>query len=185
MRFEALPLAGAFAVSQERHHDARGWFARTVCRDEFAAHGLIGDFAQCSTSFSSRRGILRGMHFQRPPHAETKLVRCTRGAVFDVLLDLRPRSATFRCSHAVELSEHNGLAVYVPAGFAHGFQSIVDESEVFYQITEPYTPESSIGVRWDDPAFDIEWPIRPPILSERDATYADFCLMFRELHPHV
>lgn len=185
MQFEALPLAGAFAVSQERHHDARGWFARTVCGNEFAAHGLIGNFVQCSTSFSTRRGTLRGMHFQRPPHGETKLVRCTRGAVFDVLLDLRARSKTFRHWHAVKLTEQNGIAAYIPAGFAHGFQSIADASELLYQISERYTPELSVGVRWDDPAFGIEWPILPPILSERDAGYADFCLMFQELRPHV
>jgi dTDP-4-dehydrorhamnose 3,5-epimerase len=175
MRFEELKLAGAFVVAPERHCDARGWFARTFCRDEFAAHGLIGDFVQCSTSFNARRGTLRGMHFQCAPHAEVKLVRCTRGAVFDVLLDLRPGSATFRCWHAVELSEANGVAVSIPGGFAHGFQSLTDASEVFYQITERYAPESTVGVRWDDPAFGIDWPIRPPILSERDAGYADCC----------
>ena len=175
MRFEELPLVGAFIVSPERHCDARGWFARTFCHDEFAAHGLIGDFAQCSASFNARSGTLRGMHFQCAPHAETKLVRCTRGAVFDVLLDLRRGSATFRCWHAVELSETNGVAVYIPAGIAHGFQSLTDASEVYYQITERYAPESSGGVRWDDRAFGIDWPIHPPILSERDAGYADYC----------
>ena len=174
MRFEELPLAGAFVVSPERHDDARGWFARTFCRDEFTAHGLIGDFIQCSASFNARRGTLRGMHYQRAPHAETKLVRCTRGAVFDVLLDLRPGSATFRRWQAAELSEQNGVAVYIPAGVAHGFQSLADASEVFYQIAERYTPEASAGVRWDDPAFGIDWPIRPPILSDRDAGYGDF-----------
>lgn len=185
MHFAALPLAGAFTVSQERHHDPRGWFTRTFCRDEFVAHGLIGDFAQCSASFTTRRGTLRGMHLQRPPHAETKLVRCTRGAVFDVLLDLRPHSATFRHWHAVNLTEENGVAVYIPAGFAHGFQSTADDSEVSYQISERYVAVSSIGVRWNDPAFGIEWPILPPTLSGRDAGYADFCLMLRELHAHV
>ncbi|HEY2617231.1 MAG TPA: dTDP-4-dehydrorhamnose 3,5-epimerase [Acetobacteraceae bacterium] len=175
MRFEELKLAGAFVVAPERHRDARGWFARTFCRDEFAAHGLIVDFAQCSASFNARRGTLRGLHFQRAPHAETKLVRCTRGAVQDVLLDLRPGSTTFRCWHAVELSEANGVAVYIPAGVAHGFQALTDGSEVFYQIAERHVPESSAGVRWDDPAFSIDWPIRSPILSQRDASYADFC----------
>jgi dTDP-4-dehydrorhamnose 3,5-epimerase len=174
MRFEELTLAGAFVVSPERRDDARGWFARTFCRDEFTAHGLIGDFIQCGTSFNARRGTLRGMHWQRAPHAETKLVRCTRGAVFDVLLDLRPGSATFRRWQAAELSEENGVAVYIPAGVAHGFQSLADASEVFYQIAERYTPEVSAGVRWDDPAFGIEWPIRAPILSDRDAGYRDF-----------
>ena len=167
-------LVGAFIVSPERHCDARGWFARTFCHDEFAAHGLIGDFVQCSASFNARRGTLRGLHFQHAPHAETKLVRCIRGAVFDVLLDLRPHSATFGDWHAVELSDANGVAVYVPAGVAHGFQSLTDASEVLYQIAKRYAPEASDGVRWDDPAFGIDWPIRPPILSERDAGFGDF-----------
>jgi dTDP-4-dehydrorhamnose 3,5-epimerase len=174
MRFEELTLAGAFVVSPERHDDARGWFARTFCRDEFTARGLIGDFIQCNASFNARRGTLRGMHWQRAPHAETKLVRCTRGAVFDVLLDLRPGSATFRHWQAAELSEENGVALYIPAGVAHGFQSLADASEVFYQIAERYTPEASAGVRWDYPAFGIDWPIRAPILSDRDAGYGDF-----------
>jgi dTDP-4-dehydrorhamnose 3,5-epimerase len=185
MRFEELPLAGAFVISPERHDDERGWFARTFCRDEFAAHDLVGDFVQCSASFNARGGTLRGMHFQCAPHAETKLVRCTRGAVFDVLLDLRGGSTTFRHWHAVELTEHNGAAVYIPAGLAHGYQSLVDASEVFYQITERHAPAASIGVRWDDPAFGIEWPIRPPILSERDAGYPDFCLALRRPYPHA
>jgi dTDP-4-dehydrorhamnose 3,5-epimerase len=180
MRFEELPLAGTFVVSPERHRDARGWLARTFCRDEFAARGLVADFVQCSTSFNARSGTLRGMHFQRAPHAETKLVRCTRGAVFDVLLDLRPDSATFRCWHAVELSEANGVAAYIPAGLAHGFQSLTDASEVLYQITERYAPEASAGVRWDDPAFGIDWPILPPIMADRDAGYADY----REVAAH-
>lgn len=175
MRFEALRLPGTFVVSPQRHEDARGWFARTFCRDEFTAHGLIGDFVQCSASFNARRGTLRGMHFQRTPHEETKLVRCTRGTVFDVLLDLRPHSATFRCWQALELSEGNGLAVYIPAGFAHGFQTLSDASEMLYLIAERYVPDASDGVRWDDAAFGIDWPIRPPILSERDASYGDFC----------
>ena len=174
MRFEELPLGGAFLVYEERQCDPRGWFARTFCCDEFAAHGLIGTFVQCSASFNARRGTLRGMHFQRAPHQEVKLVRCTRGAVFDMLLDLRPRSPTFRRWHGMQLSERNGLAVYVPAGIAHGFQALADGSEVFYQISERYRPEVSDGVRWDDRAFGIEWPIRPPMLSERDANYDDY-----------
>ncbi len=179
MLFQELPLSGAFVISPERHVDARGWFVRTFCRDEFAARGLTGDFVQCSASFSSHRGTLRGMHFQRAPHEETKLVRCTRGAVFDVLLDLRPHSGTFRRWHAVELNEDNGLAVYIPTGLAHGFQSLTDASEMLYQIDERYAADASGGVRWDDPAFRIDWPIRLPILSDRDASYADFCEVAR------
>jgi len=174
MRFDALELAGAFMVRSERHADERGWFARTFCRDEFTARGLLADFVQCSASFNARRGTLRGMHFQRAPYSETKLARCTRGVVFDVLLDLRPRSRTFRCWHAAELSEENGVAVYIPAGVAHGFQTLTDAAEVFYQITERYVPGSSSGVRWNDPAFRIDWPIRPPILSDRDGGYCDY-----------
>jgi dTDP-4-dehydrorhamnose 3,5-epimerase len=171
MLFTELDLPGAFIIAPERHDDARGYFARTFCRDEFAAHGLAGDFVQCSTSYNARRGTLRGMHFQRPPHEEAKLVRCTRGAIRDVVLDLRANTATFRCWRAVELTAGNGLVLFVPAGFAHGFQTLSDDTEVFYQITERYDPGSAGGIRWDDPVFRIDWPITPPILSARDASY--------------
>jgi dTDP-4-dehydrorhamnose 3,5-epimerase len=174
MLFTELALPGAFIVAPERRVDARGYFARTFCRDEFAAHGLTGDFVQCNTSYNTRRGTLRGMHFQRPPHEEAKLVRCTRGAVLDVVLDLRPTAATFRCWRAVELTVANGLALFIPVGFAHGFQTLTDDAEVFYLMTERHDPGSAGGVRWDDPAFGIDWPIRPSILSRRDASYGDF-----------
>jgi dTDP-4-dehydrorhamnose 3,5-epimerase len=174
MLFTALALSGAFIVAPERREDQRGYFARTFCRDEFADHGLVADYVQCNTSFNAYRGTLRGMHFQRPPHEETKLVRCTRGAVQDVLLDLRPGAATFCRWQAIELTEDNGLAVYIPGGFAHGFQTLTDNAEVFYQMAERYHPGSAAGIRWNDPAFAIDWPIRPPILSGRDATCADF-----------
>lgn len=174
MRFTALALPGAFIIAPERHADSRGYFARTFCRDEFTAHGLTSAFVQCSTSFNARRGTLRGMHLQRAPHAEIKLVRCTRGSVLDVLLDLRPDSATFRHWQAVELTQDNGLAVYVPAGVAHGFQILTDASEVFYQMAEHHDAAAAAGVRWDDAAFAIDWPIAPPILSDRDAAYPDF-----------
>lgn len=164
MQFDPLPLPGAFVVAPERHADARGYFARTFCSDEFAAHGLAGSFVQCSTSFNVRRGTLRGMHYQRPPYEEVKLVRCTRGAVLDVLL--HRESGRW---HAVELSEQNGLAVYIPAGFAHGFQTLLANCEVFYQMAAPHHPAAAAVIRWDDPAYAIAWPIRPPILSERDA----------------
>ena len=174
MLFTELELPGAFIVAPERRADARGFFARTFCRDEFAAHGLAGVFVQCSTSYNARRGTLRGMHFQRPPHEEAKLVRCTRGAILDVVLDLRPDTATFRCWRALELTADNALAVFIPAGFAHGFQTLTDDTEVFYQITARYDPGAAGGVRWDDPAFGIDWPIRPPLLSPRDASYGEF-----------
>ena len=176
MRFTEQSLSGVFIVAPERHIDRRGHFARTFCRDEFVSHGLAGDFVQCNTSYNARRGTLRGMHFQRAPHEETKLVRCTRGAIFDVVLDLRPDAPTFCRWRAVELTADNGLALYVPGGFAHGFQSLTDEAEVFYQMSEQFHPESAGAVRWDDPAFGIEWPIRLPILSDNDASYQDFCL---------
>jgi dTDP-4-dehydrorhamnose 3,5-epimerase len=174
MLFTELDLPGAFIIAPERRADARGYFARTFCRDEFAAHGLACDFMQCSTSYNARRGTLRGMHFQRPPHEEAKLVRCTHGAILDVLLDLRANAATFRCWRAIELTADNGLALFVPVGFAHGFQTLSDDAEVLYQISERFDLASAAGIRWDDPAFGIDWPIRPPILSPRDASYGDF-----------
>jgi dTDP-4-dehydrorhamnose 3,5-epimerase len=174
MRFTELALHGAFLVAPERQQDERGYFARTWCREEFASQGLVAELVQCSTSFNARRGTLRGLHFQRAPHAEIKLVRCTRGAMFDVLLDLRPDAATFCRWQAVELTEDNGLAVYIPAGFAHGFQTLTDGTEVFYQMAERHHPDFAGGVRWDDPSFAIDWPIGQPILSGRDAAYADF-----------
>lgn len=174
MRFTELTLPGAFVIGPERHEDARGWFARTFCRDEFVAQGLAGDFVQCSTSFNLRRGTLRGMHFQRAPHEETKLVRCTRGAVFDVLLDLRADGPACCRWQAIELTADNGLAIYLPGGLAHGFQTLTDNTEVFYQMATRHCADAASGVRWDDPAFAIDWPIRPPILSDRDAAYRDF-----------
>lgn len=174
MRFTELDLAGAYVIDQERHEDARGYFARTFCTDEFAAHGLASTFVQCNTSFNASHGTLRGMHFQQAPHQEIKLVRCTSGAIWDVVLDLRPESPSFCRWEAVELTVANGRALYIPAGFAHGFQTLIDDTEVFYHMAERYHPESATGVRWDDPVFGIIWPIRPPIISERDAAYADF-----------
>ena len=164
MRFTELPLAGAFIIAPERQMDVRGYFARTFCHDEFAAQGLAVEFVQCSTSFNARRGTLRGMHMQRAPHVEAKLVRCTRGAALDVVLD--PASGRW---HGVELSADNGLAVYVPAGFAHGFQTLEDSTEVFYQMTERHHPESTVVIPWDL----VDWPIRPPILSQQDALHVD------------
>lgn len=174
MHFTELPLPGVFIVAPERHIDRRGYFARTFCHDEFVSQGLAGQFVQCNTSYNSRRGTLRGLHLQGPPHEEIKLVRCTRGAILDVVLDLRPGTPTYGLWHTVELSAENGLALYIPYGFAHGFQTLSDDTEVFYQMSERYHPESACSVRWDDPAFAIEWPIRPPILSDRDATYPNY-----------
>jgi dTDP-4-dehydrorhamnose 3,5-epimerase len=173
MRFEAMPLAGAWIVDIERVVDERGFFARSWCSEAFARHGLQASLTQCSVSFNRRRGTLRGMHYQAEPHPETKLVRCTRGAVWDVVIDLRPASPTYRRWHAVELNEENHRAVYVPAGFAHGFQTLSDGSEVFYQMSQPFVPESARGVRWNDPAFAIAWPESERVISARDSGYPD------------
>jgi dTDP-4-dehydrorhamnose 3,5-epimerase len=174
MRFIRAQLIGAFVVEPDRIEDERGFFARTFCSEEFSAQGLNPQLVQCSVSFNRRRGTLRGMHYQVAPSREAKLVRCTRGAVYDVILDLRPGSATYRQWTAAELTAENGRTLYVPEGVAHGFQTLADETEVFYQMSEFYAPKHGRGVRWSDPAFAIRWPISEPILSERDRTYPDF-----------
>jgi dTDP-4-dehydrorhamnose 3,5-epimerase len=174
MRFTETRLAGAFIVKIEPRQDERGYFARTFCREEFARAGLPIDFPQCNVSHNTRLGTLRGMHYQADPHPEGKLVRCTRGAILDVIVDLRPVSPTFRQWVGVELDEEGCTALYIPTGFAHGFQTLRDRSDVLYYMTETYQPTLARGVRWNDPAFGIEWPISNPILSERDAAYPDF-----------
>lgn len=165
---------GACLVTPEPHADVRGEFARIWDPHAFAAAGLDPAIAQCSLSVSRRRGTLRGLHFQAAPHEEAKLVRCVRGAIHDVIVDLRPGSARFLRHEAVALSHADRRALYVPRGFAHGFQTLEDDTEVLYQISTPYSPEHARGVRWDDPAFGIRWPLLPPILLERDAAYPDF-----------
>jgi dTDP-4-dehydrorhamnose 3,5-epimerase len=172
--FEPTAIPGVVVVRPERFADARGHFARTWDGDELAAHGLNPRVVQCSTSFNARAGTLRGMHYQAAPHAEAKLVRCTRGRVFDVALDLRPGSPTFRQWAGAELSAENGAALYVPEGCAHGFLTLEDASEVFYMISAPYAPEAARGARWDDPAFGIRWPAAPRVIHDRDAGYPDF-----------
>ena len=170
-------ISGAFVVEPEPIPDERGSFARIFDEAEFAEHGLDTAFGQWSVSFNERAGTLRGMHFQREPHAETKLVRCTRGALYDVIVDLRPGSPAFRRWTAVELSADNRCALYIPKGLAHGFQTLVDETEVAYAISEPYDPESADGVRWDDPAFGIDWPAAEErVMSEKDRSWPDFTL---------
>src|SRR5882724_292231 len=171
MKFEQTPLPGAFVVDLDRKDDERGFFARTFCHDEFAEHGLVTDYAQSSVSFNKRRGTLRGMHFQKKPHEETKLVRCTMGAIFDVIVDLRPGSPTQTRWFGIELSAVNRKALYVPKGFAHGFITLIDESEVLYQISAKFHPESAAGVRWNDPAFAIKWPVEAVVVSGRDRSY--------------
>jgi dTDP-4-dehydrorhamnose 3,5-epimerase len=164
-------------VESEPIEDERGHFARTFSSEEFAAHALDARVSQCSASFNARAGTLRGLHYQAAPHGEAKLVRCTRGAVFDVAVDLRPDSPSYLSWCGVELTADNGLALFVPEGCAHGFQSLEDATEVLYQISTPYVPDAARGVRWDDSAFAIKWPQAPPegrIMSDRDAAYPDF-----------
>lgn len=174
MRFTELDLKGAFLIEMEERRDARGFFARSFCTEEFAAHGLPERFPQCNVSFNPKAGTLRGMHFQAEPRPETKLVRCTRGAIFDVIVDLRPASPTYCRWVGKTLSADNHAALYVPAGFAHGFLTLTDDAEVFYMMGETYVAELARGVRWDDPAFAIAWPSPPAAISERDAAFADF-----------
>jgi dTDP-4-dehydrorhamnose 3,5-epimerase len=177
MIFTETKLPGVFIIDPERHEDERGFFARTWCRQEFLEHGLNPNLAQCSVSFNKKRGTLRGMHYQAAPHEEAKLVRCTRGAMFDVALDLRPESPTFTQWTASVLTPDTGRMLYVPEGCAHGFQTLEDDTEVFYQISECYYPNLSRGLRWNDPAWLIAWPLPNPTLSTRDATYPDTCML--------
>jgi dTDP-4-dehydrorhamnose 3,5-epimerase len=175
MRFQALSIDGAVCVHVEARADGRGLFARTFCVEEFARAGLPTRFVQSSTSFNVRRGTVRGMHFQWPPSREAKLVRCVRGAIHDIMLDLRPESPTYLRHLAVVLDEDSRKAVFIPPGVGHGFQTLVDSSEVLYQMTDFYAPELASGYRWNDPTFGIEWPIGADVvISERDGTYGDF-----------
>jgi len=172
--FASTTLPGAMVIELERREDERGFFARSFCQREFEAQGLECCVAQCNVSFNRHRGTLRGLHWQVEPYGEAKLVRVTHGALWDVIIDLRPGSATYCRWFAVELSAENRRALYIPQGFAHGFQTLVDDVEVFYQMSSFYVPDAQRGARWNDPAFGIEWPIRPPFLSDRDATCPDF-----------
>jgi len=175
MVFTTTDVAPAVIIELEPHADERGFFARSWCQREFAAHGLNTRLAQCSISQNRIKGTLRGMHFQSAPHAEAKLVRCTAGAICDVIIDLRPGSLTFKRHMAITLSADNRRALYVPEGFAHGFLTLADNSEVLYQMSEFYEPAASHGVRWNDPAFGIGWPSTANrIVNDRDAAYPDF-----------
>lgn len=174
MKISATPVAGAFVIDVERHEDARGFFARTVCLREFAAAGIGDAFVQGSVSHNKRRGTLRGLHFQWPPSKESKLVSCGRGGIFDALVDLRPGSPSYLKSFGAELSEANDRALYIPWGCAHGFLTLTDASDVNYLMTDYYQPEAGDGVRWNDPAFAIQWPATVTEIIERDARYADF-----------
>jgi dTDP-4-dehydrorhamnose 3,5-epimerase len=174
--FSPTPLEGAFIVDIERREDDRGFFARTWCSREFAAAGLDPHLSQCNISYNRQRGTLRGMHWQAAPHGEAKLVRCTRGAIWDAIIDLRVDSPTYTMHFAVELTAASGRAIYVPEGMAHGFVTLEDDTEVCYNMSQFYVPAAAMGVRWNDSAFGIRWPVRDPILHPRDASYPDYQL---------
>jgi dTDP-4-dehydrorhamnose 3,5-epimerase len=174
MRFIETPISGVWLLEQERRTDERGFFARTWCENELAGHGLVNTLSQCSISYNERKGTLRGMHYQAAPHEEEKVVSVAHGAIYDVALDLRPGSATFRKWFGAELTRENGRMLYIPKGCAHGFQTLRDATLVDYKISVPFAPESARGVRFDDPSFGIEWPEGKRTSSERDATYPDF-----------
>jgi dTDP-4-dehydrorhamnose 3,5-epimerase len=176
MIFTETLLKGAYVIELEPREDERGFFARSWCADEFEKHGLNPRLVQCNISFNKKRGTLRGMHYQAAPFPEAKLARCTMGAIYDVIIDLRAASATFKQWFSVELSAENRRAVYIPEEFAHGFQTLTDNAEVFYQMSEFFHPECAMGLRWDDPAFGVTWPIKTLVISEKDTSYPSWSM---------
>lgn len=174
MIFIATPLAGAYLIEPRKIQDERGFFARILCEDEFVKHDLKLQLPQSNMAVTYRQGTLRGLHFQKPPHAEVKIVRCTKGAVYDVIVDLRPESATFKRWFGAELNEDNFRALYVPEGFAHGYLTLADNSEIYYHTSEFYHAESCSGVRYDDPEFGIVWPVHVEVISRQDREWPDF-----------
>lgn len=175
MIFTPTRLPGAYLIDLEKHVDERGFFARAWCQREFAAHGLTARVVQCNLSYNPRKGTLRGMHYQVAPHAEAKLVRCIRGAIYDVIIDLRPDSPTYMQWLGVELTADNRRLLFVPEGFAHGFQTLADDTEVFYQVSAFYHPEAERGVRWNDPLFGIVWPeVEQRLISPKDQSWPDY-----------
>lgn len=171
MRFQETPLKDSFLIEPEVIRDERGFFMRTFCEKEFERVNLHPQFVQCSLSFNEKRGTVRAFHFQIEPHAEAKLVRCLRGAIFDVIIDLRPHSPTFQRHFAVQLNAAKGDSLYIPEGFAHGFQTLEDNAEVFYQISAPFEPTAARGIRFDDPFFNISWPLPVRVISKKDQSY--------------
>ena len=171
MRFIQTRLQGAFTVELEPHNDERGLFARTFCARDFEAHGLTGTFVQCNTSWNAHKGTVRGLHYQLPPFSEVKLVRCTAGAIWDVIVDLRPNSSTYLEHFGIELTAKNRRALYIPEMFAHGFQALQDGTEVFYQMGEFYAPELARGLRYDDPKLQISWPLPAALVSDKDRAW--------------
>lgn len=174
MIFTETRLQGAYIIDLKRLEDERGFFARSWCRREFEEHGLNPNLVQCNVSYNHKKGTVRGMHLQIPPFAEAKLVRCTQGAIYDVIIDLRPESPTYLQWIGVELTARNRSALFVPEGFAHGFQTLEDDTEVFYQMSEFYSPECSRGYRWNDPTFNIQWPLPVSVISTKDVSLPDF-----------
>lgn len=174
MKFCETPLAGAWQIELLPHHDERGFFARSFCAEEFAAHGLTPEFVQCNISHNKIEGTIRGMHWQATPHEEAKLVRCTAGSIFDVIVDLRPQSPSYQKSFSIELTAANRSMLYVPQGFAHGFQTLADETEVFYQMSTVFVPEAARGFLWNDADFDIDWPRPATLISDRDRALPRF-----------
>lgn len=174
MKFQETPIPGVLVVEPERHQDERGHFARIWCRDEFRDRGLDAGVSQINTAFSRRAGTLRGMHYQLAPHAENKFVRCTRGALYDVALDLRPESPTFKAWFGVELTAEDGRMLWIPEGCAHGYQTLSDATELLYLTSRAYEPEQARGVRYDDPAFGITWPLEVRVISDADRGWPDF-----------
>jgi dTDP-4-dehydrorhamnose 3,5-epimerase len=177
MKLTELPIKGAFLVEIEPHHDERGFFSRTWCSEEFSRMGLSPLMVQSSISYNKKRGTIRGMHMQLPPSKESKLVRCARGSIIDTIIDLRPDSTTFLRHHQVELHATLGNAIYIPTMIAHGFQTLTDDTEVFYQMSDFFAPNLSVGWRWSDQTFNIQWPIVNEVtIGQRDADYDDFCV---------
>lgn len=181
MKVHPTPLADAFTIELEKIGDDRGFFGRVFCKNEFSKAGLSSDFVQVNNSLSAKRGTLRGMHYQLPPRAEVKLVRCIRGALWDAILDLRPDSPTFGQSFGAELNADNRIMMYVPRGFAHAVLTLTEDAEALYLVNEFYAPQQERGVRWDDPRFKITWPIEPAEISAKDAKWPDFDPAFHGL----
>jgi len=174
LQFHTTTLEGAWLIDLERRSDSRGFFARTFCVQEFATHGLETNYPQHSISFSARRGTVRGMHYQREPHSEVKLVRCLKGSIYDVIIDIRPNSPTYRRWQGFDLSDVDGRQLYIPKGFAHGFQTLSDGVEVNYLMSEPYDSKAAWGIRFDDPSFSIAWPLAVTEISAKDLSWPDF-----------
>jgi len=174
MIFKALPLYGSYIIELERKQDERGFFARAWCKNEFSTRGLSSEFVQFNISYNFKKGTLRGIHYQIEPHQEDKIVRCTKGAVYDVIIDIRPESPTYKKWFSVEISAENYFMLYIPKGFAHGFQTLTDNTELYYQMSEYYHQECAHGIRWNDPEFKIDWPLKPTVISKNDQLYEDY-----------